>query len=872
MSSVAKEGEGIIDQEEIEGGAGVLRRQEREIAQELAEAAVAAAVEAAVAAVEEATPTPENWEEITAGVQRLTRERGVESYNASFFHALEQIANDGRPLPRMGRIEVISEIRLRVSASYRTEDGSPLEAAESPLPNGECVVAQFGGAPRHLDQSEPGAAMAQHWRCLLHRAVIGNQRQRSGRRSEWYDIVPLNRRAKASVRLSEGAVLSAMRLVRQVESAGENDTEEEEKELEVAFPAGAVGIDFEIEVLDWHEVCAVEDYQYYVQYTQQVEPDLQKKALIVHGGHGMIDGRPEWFQSNPFAVTKTVLRHAEAPLSDPMTSRNTQLGMKVSFTCSNLDGSIPTFMDASGSPKSLILGRFACDETLPEALEVCLLVMGAGEKSRCSVTHHGSALAMSQDKLTPNARADVAHVPLLQRAVAIFTSVKQDKDGKSSLSELIAATQTNEPEVDLTRLQCLLEQGGFVMEGEDAQMMSKASWIVMFSKATGPTEPRKEYIIELESVEWADGAMPQRGMKPLPKESEEEEQARVQSTLEEAHRTRSQGAQALVTGNMFQAAKMDAEALVAFRRACKLYSAAETMLMTLTNARQAGKLQKEAVKRNLGVVLNNHSMCLRKMALLAEKATYVPKVTVNLCNEVAKRCAKQAKDMSKYYLKARFQYVECLAHCGVEDDRAKGTKSATTEWDLVKKELKTIEAEKFFIQISKDCLAVPIKEKEKHAEEMYKQYRLKDRLIKSLMVEKKEETKKKEEAAKAKKGDVFKIDFAKQEEKEKKKEELRKKAAAEEEKKRAEQQRAAEIKRKMEEMLPGGGGVSSRNHSNRVPVAAPKVSPEEEAAVAGDLLAEATPVIAAAAVAATAVCGVGLWLWKIRSRLTKGPQ
>lgn len=292
----------------------------------------------------------EKWDAVADGVKRLTRSVGVESYNESFFHALEQIAADGRPLPRMGRCEAVSEVHLNLtSANYRNEDGTLLEGVEPPCEVGECVVMQLGRTPRHLEQPEAGAAMKPYLRHLLHSSVIGRlappvtslssmrgirdaahdiarlkklpheermrllnemlpqqrteleARMRQRGLSYCYDLLPLNRRATATVRVAKGAMQSAMVAIHQVEmsqapAAEKSEAEEEALPTEpgLSFPEGASELEIEFEVVDWHEICAVEDYQYYVQYSQLVEPDLLKQHLIINGGNAMIDGRPEW--------------------------------------------------------------------------------------------------------------------------------------------------------------------------------------------------------------------------------------------------------------------------------------------------------------------------------------------------------------------------------------------------------------------------------------------------------------------------------------------------------------------------------------------------------------------------------------------------
>ena len=99
---------------------------------------------------------------------------------------------------------------------------------------------------------------------------------------------------------------------------------------------------------------------------------------------------------------------------------------------------------------------------------------------------------------------------------------------------------------------------------------------------------------------------------------------------------------------------MDAEALVSFRRSCKLLAAAESVLLDLINCSHSSLESRKTLRRNLAVIFNAHSTSMRKMAVLAEKAAYVPRVTVSCCNDVAKLCAESAVDMNKYFLKVPF--------------------------------------------------------------------------------------------------------------------------------------------------------------------------------------------------------------------------
>lgn len=564
-----------------------------------------------------------------------------------------------------------------------------------------------------------------------------------------------------------------------------------------------------------------------------------------------------------------------------MTCRNSQLGYEATFTCTYPDGSIPAFMDQTGAAKKVVLGQLACHEELPEALEMCLLVMGVGEKSRCTVTHHGSALVMKRDTLTPvNARADVAHVPLMYRAEKLFATAQgqavkkqaaKEKAAKAtaeatapaaadkksnkkkpdpSLDELLEATKQGEPEIDMERLRELLEK--------ESEKVNKASWICLFSKAAITVEDRRyEYVLELKELTWTDGAPLKRGMPPPPKETEKEEQDRVEQTLEDTKKVRGKGAKALLAGRMFEESKMHAEALVAYRRACKIYAAAESMLMSLANAKQAQKSQRETVKRTLGVVLHNHSSCLRSLAVLAAEApagNYVPKVTVNLCNEVAKRCAKQAKDMSKYYLKARIHYVACLVHCGVlEDDYGNNAKGATSELKQLQDRVDTIEIEKFFLEISKeDHKADPVK-KEKHADYIMREWKKMKAPVKTLLDQKTQEKKELEKEEKKRKLEQDKIKAQSAGEKLKPKTSSGFKIDFEKSKKREEARKKKEEDRKAKE----DEEKAAKDHEN----------------VEGDLIKTALPMLSAAVIATGAVAGVGVWLWKMRNRLTKGqPQ
>ena len=52
----------------------------------------------------------EVWETLGTGLTRTITEVGVEAYDGEFFHAVQTISDHGRPVPRMGKIEPISEV------------------------------------------------------------------------------------------------------------------------------------------------------------------------------------------------------------------------------------------------------------------------------------------------------------------------------------------------------------------------------------------------------------------------------------------------------------------------------------------------------------------------------------------------------------------------------------------------------------------------------------------------------------------------------------------------------------------------------------------------------------------------------------------
>ena len=114
--------------------------------------------------------------------------------------------------------------------------------------------------------------------------------------------------------------------------------------------------------------------------------------------------------------------------------------------------------------------------------------------------------------------------------------------------------------------------------------------------------------------------------------------------------------------------------------------------------------------------------------------------------------------------------------------------------------------------------------------------------------------------------------------KDKKRNEARKAKEDEEKKRLADIERAAEIKRLQDQMAQTGGlpasgsGAASSRSNSRFAAPQAQISDTEAATIEGDLMKEAAPYLGAAVVATTAVAGLGLWLWKIRNRLTKGPQ
>jgi len=234
----------------------------------------------------------------------------------------------------------------------------------------------------------------------------------------------------------------------------------------------------------------MEDYQYFMRYSPYIDDKAKSgKDLRVNGGKGLLRTTSDWFQSNPFAFTKTILKHATKPVSSPVTMRKSQQGQMATFTCTELDGSVPSFMQ--GGERTMKLGEFCAHAEVPESLEVCLLVMGQGEKARVTVTHHGSGLAINK-QLSLLARADVAHVAPRQIAEKIFAATGKKE---ASIDALRAASVAEGVDMDLDKVFEAIEST--IEEGRD---VTKLEWILAYVHESIGSEAKKEYILELTKV------------------------------------------------------------------------------------------------------------------------------------------------------------------------------------------------------------------------------------------------------------------------------------------------------------------------------------------------------------------------------------
>ena len=127
----------------------------------------------------------------------------------------------------------------------------------------------------------------------------------------------------------------------------------------------------------------MEDYQYYMQYAPRMAAMSSK--VLLGGGDGQLHSKPDWYQSNPFAITKIVLKHANEPQPDPMSTRAKQLGMKVLM----YTGPMPGGRRQAGEMHACRARRVLC---MPGETCVwhspCLMMQGW---VACSVAHHREA-------------------------------------------------------------------------------------------------------------------------------------------------------------------------------------------------------------------------------------------------------------------------------------------------------------------------------------------------------------------------------------------------------------------------------------------------------------------------------------------------
>ena len=127
------------------------------------------------------------------------------------------------------------------------------------------------------------------------------------------------------------------------------------------------------------------------------------------------------------------------------------------------------------------------------------MVMGVGERSRVTVTHHGSGLATVGQSVGLCARADVAHAAPLAVAEQLFKAALQPKAEKVSIPDIEKA----------------VEAGGAVLPGGTAKFLAaiaaalpagettiaRAEWVLAYVRAALGSEEPREYILELLELE-----------------------------------------------------------------------------------------------------------------------------------------------------------------------------------------------------------------------------------------------------------------------------------------------------------------------------------------------------------------------------------
>jgi len=431
----------------------------------------------------------------------------------------------------------------------------------------------------------------------------------------------------------------------------------------------------------------------------------------------------------------------------------------------------------------------------------------------------------------------------LALAEKIFKAAQKHPNEKPTTDALKAVVKA-EKGLDIKDVEALLREAA----AQDGKVV-RTAWDVAFVNACTGSRDKREYILELVDITPAS----EKSFNA----SAEVEQARVTEALELCFKLRVFSSETCVTlGNEFQKAELNSEALILFRRSCKLLAAAQYTLFEVVNCRHATKSQKDALRRNLCMVFFLYSVSVQKMALLAQLSPYLNKVTVDLCHKVAWLCADQARDMNKWHLKARVDFIKCLMLCGklIEDETSKG---APTELKILREEVKSA-GNQFFPSLKKTPMGEPDKsstdpDHEKKIRDTLKQllntHKLRDRINEKVAAAKeKQETK-------AQKGLEIAEGLKKKAEKERKLEEQK------EQKKQKKAEEAAINKILGKSETPKT--LKSKKKSKKSQGTLSKTSSDD-----GEDLGLFEKVTAGAILSAV-VIGTGFALWKLRHRLTK---
>jgi len=539
-------------------------------------------------------------------------------------------------------IQENSEILVRLSAKYVNGEG---EAVAEAVGECEVVVCRAGAAPKHLEQSKEGENLKLLWRCLIHNtvsAVTGVPTPEGGSPQ-----VALRQGSQALIRITSEKLAAP--------AVGEG-----------AHPEGSTEMEFDVEVLGWHELVETDDMLCFMmpQGQAQLGPETW-------GKHNRFQPN-KWITAGPTAYSRTIVKHGTE-------GKSLSYGQKATFRCICVDGSTPSFMQ--GETGELLLGHGATVAVnVPEMLEATLLQMCVGE--RCKVRLVASAVEEggTQMHIPWAARGDLAVtaqvVEAQKQAVELYTEAlkktkKANKEAKNaSKAALLEALEEKE---NMDALAAMKET-----KAEADGMVSKNVWVTQYITTHPPSTAEsgvQEYELELLSLEppqgfgetepqppSEDGAAP-----PAKKLDTEELQSRVDTKLKKAYALRLEANEAVILGNFFLASQLPREAFAAYRRASKTFAAAQWTVAEPTigpkEVAEFPKAQADTLKRVMSMLLNSHGSVIKKLedvsVALAPETSYFSE---------ARDCFVQACRMHIYALNPHIRAFECALREFVNTD------------------------------------------------------------------------------------------------------------------------------------------------------------------------------------------------------------